>query len=551
MSKRIFRAIMITVGIVLLAALLITNGYIYDFYSKTQISRLKEELALAGTGVENMGTDYFENFKSSVFRFTFISPDGKVLYDSEVNADSMDNHIDREEIKEALENGSGSSARYSATLTERTYYEAERLTDGSVLRISTTQVTFATLLLGMSPAIAAIILLSVIISTVLSGKMAKSIVKPLEELNLDAPAENETYEELTPVLTKLNRQHKKIIEQMHELEMRSDELRRISASMNEGLVMLDKHGKILSINPAAEKLFGAEDDVIGRDFYVLDRSRAMSRATELALGGTHSEFRENRGEREYQFMITPTVCENCVTGLVMLCIDVTESASAERIRREFTANVSHELKTPLQSIVGCAELLESGLVKAEDTDRFIGNIKKEAERLVALINDIIRLSRLDEAGELPTEEVDLCALSKDVISALEDAAEKKNVTLSLSGESCVINGVRSYLYEIIYNLCDNAIRYNKDGGKVEIYVSENEKITTLRVSDTGIGIPAEHRDRIFERFYRVDKSHSKQTGGTGLGLSIVKHAVACHGGQISLESTVDVGTSITVTFHKN
>lgn len=550
MSKKIFRSVIAVAMTVLLASLVITNGFLYNYFNRSQVDRLKEELSLASVGVEQSGAAYFDHFQSTVFRFTLISPDGGVLYDSEVGTQGMENHLDREEIAEALRTGTGSSARYSATLTERTFYEAVRLQNGSVLRISTTQVTIGALILGMLPAICAIILFSVITAIVLSQAMAKSIVRPLERLNLEEPSNNDTYEELAPLLSRLNRQHRQITRQMEELKRRSEEFRQITASMQEGLVLLDREGCVLSINPAAKTLFRTEDSAVGQSFLVIDRSEKMRAAVEKALTGRHSEFREERGGGEYQFMISPTETETAVFGAVMLCIDVTQTAFAERNRREFTANVSHELKTPLQSIIGSAELLQNGLVKAEDTPRFVGNIKTEAERLVALINDIIRLSRLDEQTAPPLQPVELYGLVCEVTEALGAAAAKKGVRLFSDGVPCTVNGVRSYLYEILYNLCDNAIRYNREGGEVHVTLSGSNGNAVLTVRDTGIGIPPEDQGRIFERFYRVDKSHSRETGGTGLGLSIVKHAVACHGGTVRLESALGRGTTVIVTLQE-
>ena len=548
MTNKIFRSIVSVAMVVLVASLFIASSFLYDYFNRSQINQLKEELSLVAENVDKVGTEYFENFDSSIFRFTLVSSDGSVLYDSQAKAGEMENHLEREEISEAMKDGSGSSARYSSTLTERTFYEATRLENGNVLRISVSQITVGALILGMLPAICAIILISVVVALIMSHKMATAIVKPLNKLDLENPTEIETYEELTPILTKINKQHKQITRQMQDLRRMSDEFEQITNSMNEGLVLLDDKGATLSINAAAKTLFGVDSDVVGRNFLTVDRSADMRHAIEKALKGKHGEFREERNGNEYQFVVNRTESEGKTVGVVILCFDVTETAFAERNRKEFTANVSHELKTPLQSIIGSAELLENGLVKPEDTERFVGNIKKEASRLVALINDIIRLSQLDEDSEPATESVDLYELSKEVIEVLSVSAAKRQVNLELKGESCIIKGIRRYLYEIIYNLCDNAIRYNKENGKVIIDVSQKDGNTVLSVTDTGIGIPVEHQSRIFERFYRVDKSHSKETGGTGLGLSIVKHAVAYHGGKIKLDSTVNVGTTITVCF---
>ena len=548
MTGKIFRSITIVAMTVLLASLVLATSFLHSYFNQTQVDQLKEELSIVAGSVDNAGEEYFNNFNSSIFRFTLVSPEGEVLYDTQANQDEMDNHLKREEIAEALETATGSSSRYSSTLTEKTFYEATRLKNGNVLRISVSQVTVGALILGMLPAVCAIILVSVVVAIIMSNKMATSIVKPLNELDLEHPANNNTYEELTPILTKLNKQHKQIESQLALLREKSDELNQITASMSEGLILLDNKGFVLSMNEAAKKLFGIEHTPVGRDFLTVDRSSEMNRAINKAFEGNRSEFRETRNGNEYQFIINRTESEGKVIGLVILCLDVTDSAFAERNRKEFTANVSHELKTPLQSIIGSAELLENGLVKPEDTGRFIGNIKNEAQRLVSLINDIIRLSQLDEDAEIPTESVDLLEVANEVAEVLSASAAKRQVLVSVDGENCTINGIRRYLYEIIYNLCDNAIRYNKEGGKVNVSVKQDGENTVVTVSDTGIGIPPEHHSRIFERFYRVDKSHSKETGGTGLGLSIVKHAVAYHKGKVTLDSVPDEGTTITITF---
>ena len=548
MTGKIFRSITIVAMTVLLASLVLATSFLHSYFNQTQVDQLKEELSIVAGSVDNAGEEYFNNFNSSIFRFTLVSPEGEVLYDTQANQDEMDNHLKREEIAEALETGTGSSSRYSSTLTEKTFYEATRLKNGNVLRISVSQVTVGALILGMLPAVCAIILVSVVVAIIMSNKMATSIVKPLNELDLEHPANNNTYEELTPILTKLNKQHKQIESQLALLREKSDELNQITASMSEGLILLDNKGFVLSMNEAAKKLFGIEHTPVGRDFLTVDRSSEMNRAINKAFEGNRSEFRETRNGNEYQFIINRTESEGKVIGLVILCLDVTDSAFAERNRKEFTANVSHELKTPLQSIIGSAELLENGLVKPEDTGRFIGNIKNEAQRLVSLINDIIRLSQLDEDAEIPTESVDLLEVANEVAEVLSASAAKRQVLVSVDGENCTINGIRRYLYEIIYNLCDNAIRYNKEGGKVNVSVKQDGENTVVTVSDTGIGIPPEHHSRIFERFYRVDKRHTKETGGTGLGVSIVKLAVAYHKGKVTLDSVPDEGTTITITF---
>ncbi|MBQ8204030.1 MAG: two-component sensor histidine kinase [Clostridia bacterium] len=548
MKKKIFRSIITVALTVMVASLVIASSFLYDYFNKQQKSQLKDELTLASNNVNELGLSYFDNFKSSIFRFTVVDADGAVLYDSQADITKMGNHLDREEIKEALGQGRGSSSRYSVTLTEKTMYEAVRLDNGDVLRVSVSQVTVGTLIFIMLPTICAIVIISGFVSLILSDKMAASIVKPLGELDLENPTDKVVYEELTPVLSKLNMQHKQIKRQMRELKQKSDEFELIIASMKEGLVLLDKNGTVLNINVAAKKLFGVSSYSVGASFSTVCRNEKMDLAVKEAFLKGHTELREEIEQREYQFIINRTESDGKVLGAVVLCFDITEAAFAERQRREFTGNVSHELKTPLQSIIGSAELLENGLVRLEDTDRFVGNIKNEATRLVTLINDIIRLSQLDEGAESAKESVDLYEVAKEAVEVLSALASKKNVSLTVNGGSTVIVGVRRYLYEIIYNLCDNAIRYNKEGGSVTVTLGTQDKNTYLSVKDTGIGIPKEHKPRIFERFYRVDKSHSKETGGTGLGLSIVKHAAAYHGAQIELLSEENKGTEIIVKF---
>lgn len=548
MTKKIFRSIILAVIAVLILSFSVVTLLLYNHFSNVSSTQLTDELSLAVQGVELSGEEYLKELQSKNYRITWVAADGTVLYDTEAESAAMDNHKDREEIREALNSGVGESERYSDTLTLKMIYRAEKLTDGSVLRISATQDSVVALLIDVLFPMIVIMILALILSAFLARWLSKSIVKPLNTLDLENPADNDIYEELSPMLTKINKQHKQISKQMKELRKRADEFEQITASMNEGLVLLDKSGAVISMNLGAKKLFDTDESSIGQDFLTVDRSLKMSRAVENALSGKHSEFREQRGGSEYQFGISPIESGGKTIGAVIICFDVSETAFAERNRQEFTANVSHELKTPLQSIIGSAELLENGLVKPEDTQRFIGNIRREATRLVSLINDIIRLSQLDENMESAKEETDLYALANEVKDVLTISASKKNVEINISGESCVINGVRRYLYEIIYNLCDNAIRYNNEGGKVNIDVHKDKNSVILTVQDNGIGIPFEHQSRIFERFYRVDKSHSKETGGTGLGLSIVKHAVAYHGGTLRLDSTLGKGTTVTVVF---
>ena len=556
MSKRIFRsALMIAAG-VLLAALIIILGCLYDYFGTVQANQLKDELRLAAYAVEESGQSYLEKLTARDYRYTWtpeyrltwVASDGTVLFDTAEPAENMENHGSRAEIRETFATGESSSVRYSDTLTERTLYYARALNNGTVLRISVSQVTVLALVLVMLQPILLVGILAVILSAALSHRMAKKIVQPLNALDLDHPLENDVYEELSPLLRRIQQQRGQISTQIRELRAKTDEFEQITGSMNEGLVVLDQKGTILSINPAARKLFGVDRSCVGKDFLTVDRDHELSRAILSALESGHGEVRAEKNSREIQFDASRIESEGAVMGTVLLAFDVTEQASAERTRREFTANVSHELKTPLQSILGSAELLKNGMVRQEDIPQFSEVIYKEAARLVALVEDIIHLSQLDEGAAMEQNEVDLLALANSVVSALRNSAEKKRVRLSVAGESVQVNGARGLLYEMISNLCDNAIKYNVEGGSVEVTVSQEARGALLTSKDTGIGIPAEDQSRVFERFFRVDKSRSKASGGTGLGLSIVKHIAQYHHAAIELESDVGSGTAISVTF---
>ena len=544
MTSKIFRSTVFVAVVVLLCSLGIVMGVLYSHFTQVQVQQLKNELSLAVTGTEQYGNAFLENVEANRFRITWIDTDGTVLFDTQADQTIMENHADREEIREAFETGTGSAVRTSATLTEQTFYEAQQLKDGTVLRVSTNQESAWALMIGMLWPVILIAALAIGLSALLARRMAKKIVEPLNKLDLEQPLKNDIYEEISPLLHRIHRQHWQIAEQMEKLRHKADEFQQITSHMQEGLVLLDGEGTILSINPSAMQLFETEADCIGKSFLLIDRDRAMRNAVNDALDKGRGYARLRRNGRDYQFDLSRIQSDGSIIGVVVLAFDITERLNSEQMRREFSANVSHELKTPLQGIIGSAELLESGLAKQEDAPRFVGHIKKEASRLVSLIEDIIRLSQLDEGVTLPAEEVDLLALAEEVKAILEKSATEKNVSISISGEGFTVQGVRRMLQETLYNLCDNAIKYNIPGGRVEIRV-ENKKLT---VSDTGIGIPAEHKDRIFERFYRVDKSHSKASGGTGLGLSIVKHAAAYHKAAITLESTPGKGTTISIQF---
>ena len=556
MTKKIFRSILLAAVSVLLASLVIIMGCLYDYYRNVQEKQLRDELRLASYGVEADGLDYLEQLASPYrfpstadFRLTWIAADGEVLFDTHVPAAEMENHAGRAEVKEALTEGESGGVRYSETLTERTLYYAQRLTDGTILRISISQLTVFALAMGMLQPILLTAILAVILSALLARRMAKRIVAPLNRLDLDKPLENDAYEELSPLLGRIHQQYRQIEAQLRELRRKTEEFEQITENMSEGLVLLDRKGVILSINPAARAIFHASSACVGQDFLVVDRDHEINLAIQTALEGGHSEVRAMRNDREVQFDISRITADGAAAGTVLLAFDVTEQAVAERSRREFTANVSHELKTPLQSIMGSAELLENGLVKQEDLPQFVGVIRTEAARLVTLVEDIIHLSQLDEGIAPAKEEVNLLELADSAASALREQAEKRHISLSVTGESAKISGVRGFLYEMLYNLIDNAIKYNIDGGKVEVAVSAGDTAITVSVKDTGIGIPPEYQARVFERFFRVDKSRSKASGGTGLGLSIVKHIAQYHHAEIRLQSGIGrSGTNIEVLF---
>lgn len=548
MTKKIFQSILLVAGCVLLASLLIIMGFLYDYFGGVEENQLRDELSLAAAAVEDGGTDYLSQLTADRCRLTWIAADGSVLYDTKTNAESLENHASRAEVSQALATGTGESTRYSSTLMEKTMYYAQRLDDGTVLRISISRATVGMIAVGMIQPLLIVLIVALILSGLLARRLSRRIVDPLNSLDLEHPLDNDAYEELSPLLKRIHHQHVEIQTQLRELREKTDEFTQITGSMREGLVLLDEHGSILSINAAAQALFGADAQCVGRDFLTIERSHEISAAIQAAVADGHSEVRAERAGRVYQFDISRITSDGKFLGTVILAFDITEQEFAERNRREFTANVSHELKTPLQGIIGSAELIENGMVKPEDLPRFVGHIHAEAARLVTLIDDIIRLSQLDEGDAMPTEPVDLLAVSQEAAENLHDAAAARNVTVSVTGQPAVLPGVRRLIYEIAYNLCDNAIKYNRDGGRVDVTVAADAGGSSITVADTGIGIAPEHQGRVFERFYRVDKSHSKASGGTGLGLSIVKHAVQYHHGRIELESTPGTGTTIRVVF---
>ena len=548
MTEKIFRSIILTAVIVLIGCFIAVATVQYGYFTNLQRQELTAELNLAAPSVERDGLDYLESLEDTSSRITWVAADGRVLFDSDASADEMDNHADRSEIAEALETGSGESERYSATMTEKTLYMARRLSDGSVLRVSSAFYTILTVALGSMQAFFAILLAAIAVSVLLARRLSRRIITPLNTLDLQHPLDNDAYEELSPLLKRIDQQNRRIEAQVAELKRRQDEFSAVTRSMNEGLVLLNAENHVLSLNPDAMRLFNADEDCVGRDFVTVSRDVPVTNAVRDALSAGRGAAQLERGERIYQIECSRIESDGAILGVALVAFDTTERAQAEQMKREFTANVSHELKTPLQSIMGSAELLENGLVKSEDQPRFIERIRSEAARLMALIEDIIRLSELDEGAAVPMEAVDLLSVAKDAADTLQESANKKNVTLALEGESAPIQGAPRLIYEIAYNLCDNAIRYNRAGGHVSVRVQPENGYALLEVADDGIGIPEEHQRRVFERFYRVDKSHSRASGGTGLGLSIVKHAAALHHAEIELKSEVGKGTTISVRF---
>ena len=548
MKNKIFQAILKVTIIVLLFNLILITGVLHNYFGKIQNKQLKNELFLAALGTEQEGLNYLDNLRTEDYRITWISSNGVVLFDNQADIKKMENHSNREEFTEAIETGVGSSSRHSVTLTENTVYEARLLSDGSVLRISMNQKSILSLLFGLIQPFGIILIAVIVFAYLIAEKLAEQIMEPLEEIDLEHPLKKESYEELTPFLNRIQFQKKQIKCQIQELEQKKLEFEQVVSHMKEGLVLLNADNQVLSINPAAMELFQTTLNCIGNDFLTVERKQKLTNAIEKARMEGFSQIRLEKNERDYQFDISSIKTETGIVGSVILAFDITEQMNAEKMRREFSANVSHELKTPLQSIIGSAELLQNNLVKEEDKSRFIGHIHKEASRLVVLIEDIIRLSELDEEREIQKEELSLYKIVSNVVDSLQDMAWKKNITLHLEGKEGKIQGVYRLIYETVYNLCDNAIKYNVHGGSVKISIEEKDSEVGITIEDTGIGIPKEHQSRIFERFYRVDKSHSKKSGGTGLGLSIVKHAVNYHNGLIELKSEKGKGTKVEIRF---
>lgn len=545
MTRRIFRAICLAAVMVFLVTMLLILGVLYEYFSSVQKEQLKIETLLACRGVEQSGSAYLEGLKAGEYRITWIAPDGSVLYDSSSDSGSMENHLEREEIREAMTSGMGESVRYSSTLMERSLYCAQKLSDGSVVRLSISYAAVLLLVVGMLQPILIILVVVIILAFVMASRLSKRIVEPLNRLDLDDPMENKEYDELAPMLRRLSTQQLQLKKQESILLQKQNELSTIVGSMQEGMVLLDKRGRVISINHSALKLLGVKRAGTGDDLFTISRNQELHGVVEKALQGEHaSAYAELQG-RVIELSAAPVGSEGEVSGAAIVFFDITQREKLEQQRREFTANVSHELKTPLHSISGYSELLKCGLAAPEDVQPFAEKIHGEAQRLIRLVEDIINLSHLDEGGkDLHFTKVDLLKEARSSAESLQNLADNSGVTMSVEGDSTLVQGSEELIRGIIYNLLDNAIKYNRPGGSVEVCIDGR----SLTVKDTGIGIPKEHLDRIFERFYRVDKSHSKELGGTGLGLSIVKHAAMIHKAKVSVDSAAGEGTTVTVVF---
>lgn len=551
MKNKIFRALVALAAMaVLVASGLITFLVSQDYFNETK-KELAQEARYISMGLESGGNDFLNKIAAengSNVRITLIDKDGIVLFDNQAEAKTLENHAMRQEIMEAVAVGAGEAERFSDTLDKTTYYYAVRLEDGKILRLARTIDSIYKSVLQMLPIMGGIVIVVAFLASIVARRVTFNLIKPLDQVNLDEPLDNETYDELAPFLTRIAKQKRQLSKNLKKLRGKQEELTIITNNMNEGLVLLNGQQNVLFINESAAKIFGfSAKEVIGRNILTVDRAQEVQ---DLLQKVSQAGKGEGLYEKDGHFYQLSGSSVNG-SGSVILIYDVTEKMTAEKLRREFSANVSHELKTPLQSILGYAEIMKNGLVKDEDKQRFLERIHAEAGNMIELIQNIMELSRLDENKTLDEfEDVDLLKLAQSVTLRLKHKAQTKGVTLNVSGSSACVCGVQSILSEVLYNLVDNSIKYNKDNGKVDIKVQDGIEEVTVSVSDTGIGIGAADRERVFERFYRADKSHSKEIGGTGLGLSIVKHGVLFHKGRVELESEPGVGTTITFVLPK-
>ena len=551
MTKKIFKSIMFVCALVLAVGLAAVMGILYSNFDGQMRKELSKEAAYLTYGVEQQGVEYLKNIKDKSARITYIDQDGTVLFDNEADVSEMKNHSDRTEFQKAEKYGAGESSRYSDTLSEKTIYYALRLKDGTVLRVSGTQDSVLALVENLIFPLCGLLCLMLILSGIMASAISKRIVKPINELDLESPEENRIYEELSPLLSKIHRQNREIQNQLELAKQQQEEFALITENMQEGLIVIDKYTMILSANSSAWNLFHMDRGCQGESVYCLDREEEFRHAIEQVLSGEHTELVLKLNGSDIQPIANPVIRDKKTEGAVVLLVNVTQKLERESLRREFSANVSHELKTPLTSISGFAEIMQSGLGKCEDIPQFAGRIYKEAQRLLQLVEDVIQISQLDEEKTSYTwEPVDVYQVCKNAFESLKEKAKRLNVHLYICGEYMKMEAVRTLLEEAVYNVCDNAIKYNRNEGSVSVFLTQTAQEIQIVVKDTGVGIPKEDQDRVFERFYRVDKSHSKEIGGTGLGLSIVKHAVGALKGSVILRSEEGNGTEICMKFPK-
>ena len=551
MTKKIFKSIMFVCALVLAVGLAAVMGILYSNFDGQMRKELSKEAAYLAYGVEQQGLDYLKNIKDKSARITYIDQDGTVLFDNEADVSEMKNHSDRTEFQKAEKYGAGESSRYSDTLSEKTIYYALRLKDGTVLRVSGTQDSVLALVENLIFPLCGLLCLMLILSGIMASAISKRIVKPINELDLESPEENQIYEELSPLLSKIYRQNREIQNQLELAKQQQEEFALITENMQEGLIVIDKYTMILSANSSAWNLFHMDRVCQGESVYCLDREEEFRHAIEQVLSGEHTELVLKLNGSDIQLIANPVIRDKKTEGAVVLLVNVTEKLERESLRREFSANVSHELKTPLTSISGFAEIMQGGLVKNEDIPKFAGRIYKESQRLLQLVEDVIQISQLDEEKtSYVWEPVDVYQVCKNAFESLKEKAKSLNVHLYICGERMKMEAVRTLLEEAIYNVCDNAIKYNRNDGSVSVFLTQTAQEIQIVVKDTGVGIPKEDQNRVFERFYRVDKSHSKEIGGTGLGLSIVKHAVGALKGSVILRSEEGNGTEICMKFPK-
>lgn len=551
MTKKIFKSIMFVCALVLAVGLAAVMGILYSNFDGQMRKELSKEATYLAYGVEQQGLDYLKNIKDKSARITYIDQDGTVLFDNEADVSEMKNHSDRTEFQKAEKYGAGESSRYSDTLSEKTIYYALRLKDGTVLRVSGTQDSVLALVENLIFPLCGLLCLMLILSGIMASAISKRIVKPINELDLESPEENRIYEELSPLLSKIHRQNREIQNQLELAKQQQEEFSLITENMQEGLIVIDKYTMILSANSSAWNLFHMDRVCQGESVYCLDREEEFRHAIEQVLSGEHTELVLKLNGSDIQLIANPVIRDKKTEGAVVLLVNVTEKLERESLRREFSANVSHELKTPLTSISGFAEIMQGGLVKNEDIPKFAGRIYKESQRLLQLVEDVIQISQLDEEKtSYVWEPVDVYQVCKNAFESLKEKAKRLNVHLYICGERMKMEAVRTLLEEAVYNICDNAIKYNRNDGSVSVFLTQTAQEIQIVVKDTGVGIPKEDQDRVFERFYRVDKSHSKEIGGTGLGLSIVKHAVGALKGSVILRSEEGNGTEICMKFPK-